>query len=63
MDEQHVFNHYDQAAPRINVKAEKNSKGFNYEATVTGAETVEQAMGLLRQAVQALESEYGKTAA
>ena len=33
MEEQHVYHHYDNDGARINVKVEKNTKGYNYEAT------------------------------
>ena len=43
-DIQYVFHHYDNDGPRVNVKAEKNTKGWNYEATVTGAVNVHPAV-------------------
>ena len=57
--DQHIYHHDANAGPTITVKAEKNTKGFNYEAAVSGAATVEQAMTLLNQAIDALESRYG----
>ena len=60
MDEQHVYHHYDNDGARINVKVEKNTKGFNYEATVTGAKTVEEAVALLKEAQRKLHLEFGK---
>ena len=47
------------SGPRLNVKIEKNTKGFNYEATVTGAKTVEEAMHILETAEQQLRQKYG----
>lgn len=58
-NEQHIYHHSDSDGVRINVKVEKNTKGFNYEATVTGAKTVDEAMVALRSAQGALESQYG----
>jgi hypothetical protein len=58
-NEQHIFHHSDSDGIRINVKVEKNTKGFNYEATVTGAKTVEDAMQALKSAQGALEQQYG----
>lgn len=58
MDETHVYHHNDDK-PRINVKAEKNTKGYNYEASVTGCESVEQAMTMLDQVMQSLQRTYG----
>ena len=61
--EQHVYHHSANEGPRVNVKVEKNSKGYNFEATVLGAETPELALELLRQTVARLEAEYGSKAA
>lgn len=60
-NEQHIYHHSDSDGVRINVKVEKNTKGFNYEATVTGAKTVEEAMEALKSAQGALEQQYGAT--
>jgi hypothetical protein len=62
MEEQHIYHHNDSDGVRINVKVEKNTKGFNYEATVTGAKTVEEAMTTLKSAQSALEAQYGAPA-
>lgn len=43
---------------RLNVKLEKNSKGFNYEVTVTSAASVEEAIALLKEAKEKLEQEF-----
>lgn len=59
MEEQHVYHHNDNDGPRINVKVEKNSRGFNYEAGVQGCSTVEEAMALLRDAEAQLANAYG----
>ena len=59
MEEQHIYHHNDSDGVRINVKVEKNSRGYNYEATVTGAKTVEEAMAALKSAQGALEAQYG----
>ncbi len=59
MEEQHIYHHNDSDGVRINVKVEKNTKGFNYEATVTGAKTVEEAMLALKDAQYRLEETYG----
>ena len=62
MDDQHIYHHAEKAPPTINVKAERNSKGWNYEATVIGAETVDAALTLLADATRKLEAQYGKVA-
>lgn len=46
MEEQHLYHHNDQD-PRISMKIEKNSKGYNWECSVSGAKTVEEAIALL----------------
>ena len=56
-----VYHHSDNDGPKIYLKVEKNSKGFNYEASVTGAKTVEEAIKLLKQAEKELNSLYGKS--
>jgi len=60
MEEQHIYHHNDSDGVRINVKVEKNTKGYNYEATVTGAKTVEEAMAALDKAQAALQARFGE---
>ena len=59
MEEQHIYHHSDNDGVRITVKVEKNTKGFNYEASVTGAKTVEEALQVLTEAQTRLQSIYG----
>jgi hypothetical protein len=59
MEEQHIYHHSDSDGLRINMKVEKNTKGFNYEATVTGAQSVEEAMKALTSAQASLEQKFG----
>jgi hypothetical protein len=61
MDDQHIYHHNDSDGARVNVKVERNSRGFNYEATVTGAKTVEEAMALLMDAEAKLRAKYGSS--
>ncbi len=49
--------------PRFNVKVEKNSKGYNFDATVVGANSPEQALELLHKLTAGLEAEYGSKTA
>lgn len=56
---QHIYHHSDSDGVRINVKVEKNSRGYNYEATVTGAKTVEEAVTILKTAQEQLDKIYG----
>ena len=60
MDDQHIYHHNaDAEPPRINVKVERNTKGYNWEASVTGALSVEQAMELLKEVEASLHRTYG----
>jgi hypothetical protein len=59
MDEQHVYHHND-ATPRIDMKVERNSRGYNFEAKVAGAASVDEAMALIEKATSALQARYGK---
>ena len=59
MDEQHIYHHNADEGPRVSVKAEKNTKGWNYEASVSGVKSVEQALELLKAATDALQAQYG----
>ena len=59
MDEQHFYHHNANEGPKVSVKAEKNSKGWNYEASVSGADSVELALTLLKAATEALQAQYG----
>ena len=61
--EQHIYHHYDDPGPRVGVKVEKNSRGYNWEATVTGAHSVYEAMTLLRTAETDLRTTYGEAPA
>lgn len=58
MEEQHVYHHYDNDGARINVKVEKNTKGYNYEATVTGAKNDEEALEILDKLVAELKLRF-----
>jgi len=55
----HVYNHAAEVPVKVNVKIEKNSKGYNWEATVVGALSVDEAMALLKEADSRLRVEYG----
>ncbi len=47
------------ASPLIYLKVEKNSKGFNWEISVTGADSLVQALVLLDAGVAELSARYG----
>jgi len=57
--EQHVYNHYDKQGITLNVKVERNTKGYNFEVTVIGASSVDEAMALVKEATEKLKVEYG----
>lgn len=59
-NDQHVYHHYDNDGARVNVSFEKNSKGFNYSATVTGAKNVEEAITILLNAKEQLQKNFGE---
>lgn len=58
-NQQHIYHHYSDN-PKLNVKVEKNSKGYNWEVTVTGAASPEEALELVRAAEEKLKSLYGE---
>lgn len=58
MEEQHIYHHYDNDGPRVNVKVEKNTKGFNYEVSISGAKSKEEALALLVETQAMLEQKY-----
>ena len=57
--EQHVYHHSDTDGARVNTSIEKNTKGYNWGVTVTGAKTVAEAILLLNQANSELKALYG----
>jgi len=61
-NDQHVYHHQDADGPRVNMKVERNSRGYNYEATVTGAKTVDEAVGILNDAIAKLRATYAEIA-
>lgn len=60
MEDQNIYHHYDNDGARVSVKVERNSRGFNYEASVSGAKTIEEAMDLLLKAQGKLNEYYGQ---
>ena len=56
---QHIYHHSDSDGVRISVKVEKNTKGFNYEASVSGAKTPEEALEVVKKVQKSLELQYG----
>ena len=43
----------------VSIKLAKNTKGYNWEVSVTGAGSVDEAMALAREADARLKAEYG----
>jgi hypothetical protein len=56
---QHIYHHYENDGARVTAKVERNSKGYNWEASVSGAKTVDEAMALLAEAEKNLRSKFG----
>ena len=54
----HHFYHNDLRNPTISVKIERNSKGYNFEASISGANSTAEALELLDTMVAALEERY-----
>ncbi len=56
----HHYHHYENApaAVKVNAKVEQNSRGMNYEVTVTGASTPEEAARLAKEAMQRLKAQF-----
>ena len=48
------------SGPQIYASAERNTKGWNYSASVTGAATPEQAVQLLMETIANLEAELAR---
>lgn len=55
---QHVYHHYDNDGARINVSFERNSRGVNFSATVTGGKSVDESIGLLVEAQEKLTAMF-----
>ncbi len=55
---QHIYNHYDKQCVTLNVKVEKNTRGYNFEVTVIGASSVDEAMALIKDAETKLRYAY-----
>jgi hypothetical protein len=55
-----VHHHRADDGPRVNVSVEKNSKGYNWSATVTGAANVQEAINLVADAEEGLKHQFGE---
>lgn len=58
--EVHHYHHSDNDGIRVTVKVEKNSKGYNWEASGSGAKSVAEAIFALSQAEIELRKIYGE---
>jgi hypothetical protein len=58
---QHVYHHNVASEARVNVKLEKNTKGFNFEITVTGAANADEALAIIKDAEIKMTAAYGQT--
>jgi hypothetical protein len=59
MEDQNIYTHYC-TTPKVTVSVERNTKGYNYSASVNGCETVEEAMKILMDAEIQLKTVYGQ---
>jgi DNA polymerase III subunit epsilon len=60
--DQHVY-HHNVYTTKLNVKLEKNSKGYNWEVTVTEASSIDEALKVIRDTDAKLAAQYGQPAA
>lgn len=54
----HVWTHTVYDGPRVNIKVEKNSRGVNWEVTVTGASNPDEALRIIRETDAKLAAQY-----
>jgi len=59
-NEVHHYHHSETNGPRLNVKVVKNTKGWNYEITVTGAATPAEALAMIDDTEAQLIARYGE---
>jgi len=60
---QHVYHHVSADSLRVNAKVIRNSRGYNYEATVVNAKTTSEALFILKELTSELQREFGDYAA
>ncbi len=61
MEDQHVYHHLGDDGPKVAVKLGKTPTGYNWEVAVSGCPTVNQALELLAEAAQKMQTTYSKT--
>ena len=61
--DQHVYHHVSADSLRVNAKVIRNSRGYNYEATVVNAKTTSEALSILKELTSELQREFGDYAA
>jgi hypothetical protein len=50
---------YPGGLPKLNVKASKTTRGYTWEITVMGVESVDEALALVKEADAKLQAEFG----
>lgn len=55
----HLFYHFAELPPRVNLHIEKNSRGINWEVTILNATSTEEGIKLLEEARQKMAELYG----
>jgi hypothetical protein len=61
MEDQHIYHHSNET-PTVYVKVEKNSKGYNWEVSVSNCKTIDEAVSLLKEAEAKLAKSFGELA-
>ena len=61
-EDTHVYNHYDQAPMLIHVEVTKNTKGYNWTASVSNATSEVDALSMLDKLNENLKAQYGEVA-
>jgi len=54
----HHYHHNDARTPVVSIKLERNTKGYNYEVSVSDANSVREALDLAYEASNELEQKY-----
>jgi hypothetical protein len=55
---QHVVHSWADSGPKLSLKAEKNSKGYNWEVSISSAKDVDEAMRMLAETDARLKTQF-----
>jgi len=56
-DEQHIYHHND-GVLKVSMKVERNSRGVNWEVSVSNSSSVDECLAVLEDAEKKLRSKY-----